>query len=61
MSLDKRDQRLLIHCLRRDTTCECARRRFQCLRCEMLERLRAEFPDQYEQVLTIEREREQSA
>jgi hypothetical protein len=53
MSLDERDQRLLIHCLRRDTTCECPGKRFQCLRCEMLAVLRKAWPEQYRQVLEI--------
>lgn len=61
MSLDERDQRMLIGGLRRYVMCECPRSRFQCWRCEMLARLRIEWPDQYEQVLTIEREREQRA
>lgn len=59
MSFTEAEQRLLIHCLRRDTSCECARRRFQCLRCEMLAMLRKAWPEQYRQVLEINADRKE--
>lgn len=58
MSLTEAEQRLLIHCLRRDTSCDCPHTRWQCLRCEMLAVLRKAWPEQYEQVLKIHADQE---
>jgi hypothetical protein len=47
------ERRLIILALWRDMACECPRRRFQCLRCELLGILRQIWADDYRQVKEI--------